>query len=328
MMKQRKRKKTSPTFELHRKNIYILPTRSGMMLGVTMLVLLLTSINFQLNLGYALTFLILGASVASVFTAFRTLYGLKFSIHRVTPVFAGEDLLFSVNINNQEDRTRYAIGVSISQFFWNHIKNNWIWTDVLPQEQTRVTLSIPTEKRGWVVLPQLAIETRFPLGVVRAWGIWQPSTKALVYPTAEENPPSFFKSMAQSVDAPETNHTTVIQSRGDEYDAIRPYRQGDPIKQIYWKKVLPSGELLSRETTSTQSADLWFSLESTGLSNLEAQLSRLTSWVLQAHQANISYGLILGKTKIQPHLGDAHQVNCLEALALFQQSGALFEEEH
>ena len=41
---------------LTQRTVYILPTRPGLMLGVTLLILLVASINYQLNLGYLLTF--------------------------------------------------------------------------------------------------------------------------------------------------------------------------------------------------------------------------------------------------------------------------------
>ncbi|MEP6792635.1 MAG: DUF58 domain-containing protein, partial [Ramlibacter sp.] len=43
------------TKTLTQRNVYILPTRPGFMLGATLLVLLVASINYQLNLGYLLT---------------------------------------------------------------------------------------------------------------------------------------------------------------------------------------------------------------------------------------------------------------------------------
>jgi uncharacterized protein (DUF58 family) len=48
---------------LTQRNVYILPTRPGWMMGVTVLVLLVASINYQLSLGYLLTFLLAGLSV-------------------------------------------------------------------------------------------------------------------------------------------------------------------------------------------------------------------------------------------------------------------------
>ena len=47
-------------------NVYILPTRAGWMFALTLLVLLLASINYQLNLGYVLTFLLAGSGVVSM----------------------------------------------------------------------------------------------------------------------------------------------------------------------------------------------------------------------------------------------------------------------
>ena len=44
------------TTVLTQRTVYIMPTRAGWLLGVTLLILLLGSINYQLNLGYVLTF--------------------------------------------------------------------------------------------------------------------------------------------------------------------------------------------------------------------------------------------------------------------------------
>ena len=51
------------THELTQRNVYILPTRAGFMFALTLLTLLLASINYQLNLGYVLTFLLAGSGV-------------------------------------------------------------------------------------------------------------------------------------------------------------------------------------------------------------------------------------------------------------------------
>ena len=50
---------------LTQRNVYILPTAAGGMLALTVLVMLIASINFQLNMGYLLTFLLAGSATAS-----------------------------------------------------------------------------------------------------------------------------------------------------------------------------------------------------------------------------------------------------------------------
>ena len=46
------------TWQLGQRNIYILPTKAGYAFAATLVVMLLAAINYQLNLGYALTFLL------------------------------------------------------------------------------------------------------------------------------------------------------------------------------------------------------------------------------------------------------------------------------
>ena len=56
---------------LTQRNVYILPTAPGLMLALTLLLLLVTSINYQLNLGYLLTFLLAGCAAMAPATEAR-----------------------------------------------------------------------------------------------------------------------------------------------------------------------------------------------------------------------------------------------------------------
>ena len=64
------------TLTLTQRNVYILPTRPGLMLVATLLVLLVASINYQLNLGYLLTFLLAGSGVVAMHVTHGTLRAL------------------------------------------------------------------------------------------------------------------------------------------------------------------------------------------------------------------------------------------------------------
>ena len=48
---------------------------------------------------------------------------------------------------------------------------------------------------------------------------------------------------------------------------------------------------------------------------VEARLSRLARWVLDADSAGVRYELALPGTRIATDLGPAHRARCLEALA-------------
>ena len=87
------RQPRSDTLLLTQRNVYILPTRPGFMLGATLLVLLVASINYQLNLGYVLTFLLAGSGVVSMHITHATLRGLTLHLKPVAPVFVGDAVL-------------------------------------------------------------------------------------------------------------------------------------------------------------------------------------------------------------------------------------------
>ncbi len=77
---------------LTQRNVYILPTGPGFMLAATLLVLLVASINYQLNLGYILTFLLAGCAVVGMHVCHSTLRGLTLHVSAPEPQFLGTSI--------------------------------------------------------------------------------------------------------------------------------------------------------------------------------------------------------------------------------------------
>lgn len=173
----------SASHTLRRHNIYFMPTPAGCLLALTLLMLLLVSINFQLNLGYALTFLIAGSALASLWMGYRNVHGVQLRLGPLHPVFQGSRATVPVQLEMAYgQRPRYALSLAMNR---SHGPLAWVHADMLPgQTQTVVLSSIP-HQRGWHRVPRVVIESRFPLGVFRLWSYWQPSARILVYPTPE-----------------------------------------------------------------------------------------------------------------------------------------------
>ncbi|PTT77018.1 DUF58 domain-containing protein, partial [Pelomonas sp. HMWF004] len=74
------RQPVSDTHQTTQRNVYIVPTRAGLAFCGTLGVLLLASINEQLSLGYALTFALTGAGLASMHTTHGNLRGLQMDL--------------------------------------------------------------------------------------------------------------------------------------------------------------------------------------------------------------------------------------------------------
>lgn len=304
----------SDTLVLTQRNVYILPTGSGWMLGLTLLVLLVASINYQLNLGYLLTFLLAGSAVVGMHICHANLRGITLHLKVPEPHFLGSNAALEVQLSSPRTSTRYGIALSVHGA--GKAPHHWAWTDVPAQGQTSVQIAFAPARRGRHRVPTLTAETRFPLGTFRVWTYWRPAAEVLVYPTPESPPPPL------PPGEPLAGGAGSAPSQGSgELDGVRAYRRGDPLKLVVWKKAAQSlatgtNALVSRDTQQTQRHELWLDLAHAGLPGHEARLSRLTAWVLQADRLGLDYGLRLPGLQIAPQTGAAHRRRCLEALAL------------
>lgn len=290
---------------LTQRNVYILPTRPGFMLGATLLLLLLASINYQLNLGYLLTFLLAGSAVVGMHVCHATLRGMTMNLIAPEAQFAGANAVIGIHLQSQRRSIRYGIGLALSG------SGHWVWTDVPAQGSATVHIAFKPARRGLHRVPALTAETRFPLGTFRVWTVWRPAAQVLVYPAPEPCAPPLPPGEPRAGGA-----AAAQQHASDEYDGVRAYRRGDPLKRVLWKKTAKADELVSRDTSQVQRFELWLDPLHSGTVYPEQQLSRLCAWVLQAETAGLDYGLRLRGLEIKPGCGAAHKKRCLEALAL------------
>lgn len=303
---------------LTQRNVYILPTGPGFMLGATLLVLLVASINYQLNLGYVLTFLLTGSAVVGMHVCHGTLRGITMNLLAPEDHFAGANVTIGVNLLSDKRSVRYGIGLAVLG------TQHWSWTDVPAQGRAKVQVAFQAPRRGQHRVPTLTAETRFPLGTFRVWTVWRPAAQVLVYPAPEPHPPPL-----PSGEACTGGRAAVQRQSTGEFDGVRTYRRGDPLKLVIWKKAAKTDELVSRDAQQVQRFELWLDLAHTGIAGattggaaLESALSRLCAWVLLADKQGLHYGIRLGGQEIAPGHGEAHRRNCLQALALTHTSAA------
>jgi uncharacterized protein (DUF58 family) len=296
------------TLTLTQRNVYILPTRPGFMLAATLLVLLVGSINYQLNLGYLLTFLLTGSAVVGMYVCHATLRGLSLALIQPAPQFVGASATLSILLGNTRRTVRHGIGLAILD---TAHEDHWSWTDVPAQGSCTVQVAFRPDRRGLHPVPPLTAETRFPLGTFRVWAVWRPAAQVLVYPRPEANPPPLPPGEPRSGGAA----VARVHASG-EFEGVRAYQRGDPLKLVVWKKAARNDELVSRDTLQAQRHELWLDDAQAGLADREARLSRLAAWVLQADRLGEEYGLRLPGQQVPAGSGEAHKRRCLEALAL------------
>lgn len=303
------RHQRTDTWTLTQGNIYIVPTRAGFVFALTLFVMLLASINYQLNLGYVLTFLLAGSGLMSMHLTHRTLRGLALHLRPPAPVFAGEAAPVEVVLQSS-GRMSHGIGLRLES---DGVDDKpWVWVDVPAQGQASAQLSLVPPRRGLHTVPIVRAETRYPFGLFRAWTLWRPASPVLAYPAPERPPAPLPTGQAAHGDASVTRRAS-----GGEFDGVRGYQRGDSLQRIVWKKAARTGELVSRDMQAATQRELWLDYQAAAAPDTEGRLSRLAGWVLAAEHAGIAHGLRLPGVELPIGLGDAHRHAALEALALW-----------
>jgi uncharacterized protein (DUF58 family) len=296
---------------LTQRNVYILPTKAGFAFALTLLLMLLASINYQLNLGYLLTFLLAGSGVVSMHLTHGTLRGLTLHLRPPAAVFAGEPALLEIVIDNPA-QVRHGLAVHF------HDRNahgpSFAWCDVPALASETVRLSVMPAVRGWHGVPMIVVESCFPLGLFRAWTIWRPAGRVLAWPRPEQPPPAL-----PAASPLPGERITSSRAQGSELDGVRAWRRGDGLRQVVWKKVARTGEMVSRETAGSEGRELWLDWTAAPVpghgADVELRLSRLAAWVLAAERDGLAYGLRLPGRQGTLGQGEAHKRGALDTLA-------------
>ncbi len=318
---RRPRRPVNGVLTLERRYLYILPTRSGLGFAVLLLAMLTTSLNYNISLGFALTFLLAGIGMACMWMAYRNLLDLEISAGPVSPAFVGDAAPFALHVSHRENDARIGIEGRASA---GRASRGRQPTGDEPMEAAPLTLDgqgsgdlvvrVPASRRGRLALPRVTISSRFPFGLFRVWSYADFALTTLVYPAPEPNAPAL-PLTAQPDDNGDGAASGAMSDDG--IDQLRKYRPGDPLHRIAWKHSARTGRWLSRTGQTQRRPACWIDWDALPVAmETEARLSRLCAWVLAADD-DAEIGLRLPGVEIPAGQGAAHRRACLEALALW-----------
>jgi len=302
---------------LGRRHIYILPTRYGYLFAIMLLVMLLGSINYNNSLGYMLTFLLAGMAMVTILHTYYNLAGMVVEGGRARAAFCGAQARFELLFDNRQGRVRYSLEMARQEpqqsRSWRRRQLTRLrQQDCLPAGQLcNIALELSAHRRGLLPLGRIRLSSDFPLGLFRAWCWLDPGLTALVYPRPEGR---------QALPLSGELRPAGQQGRqpgSDDFIDFRPYRPGDSPRTIAWKALARGQETLVKRFSGNggESATLdWYELERLPL---EARLSQLCRWILDASKLGLRYSLILPGYQLDIAAGESHRQQCLRVLALY-----------
>ena len=284
------------------RRLYILPTRFGLVYVALLLGLLLASMNYAISLGYLFTFLLGGVGVVTMFQTQRNLFGLTLRGLAVAPVYAGESSRLRLQIENPDARLRGALS-------WTLSSGPGVEDDLPGKSTLELTINLPQPRRGLHPLGRLTLASTWPLGLFRCWSVFELDWAALVYP----KPAADVRPLPEPSGAGRGGRAT--RDGNDEFAGLRDYRPGDSPRRIAWKSAARGGLPLTKQFVGEAGGELWLDWQATPEQEVEARLSRLTRWALDAEHAGLDWGVRLPGGEIPPGRGDQHLKAALERLA-------------
>ncbi|MBT8040524.1 MAG: DUF58 domain-containing protein [Xanthomonadales bacterium] len=287
---------------LEYRDVYVLPTGFGAWFGLLLALMLVGGLNFNNNMTLGLGFLLASIALLTTLLAYRNLVNITVHGVMAKPVFCGETATFRILLHSDEGRHRFAVSVLNDE--------GRDCDDLPPQSTVRLELTQQTWQRGWMEMDPFRAETRYPLGMFRAWSVLIPRARCLVYP----------QPAAQAPALPKTGRGEYGAARpgeGEHFHGLREYQPGDPIRQIAWKASARHTKLYSRQMESPREEACELNWYLMGSGNTEEKLSILTAWILRAERLQIPYSLEMPGAALPADLGEEHRDACLEILALF-----------
>lgn len=309
-----KRAETLPIV-LHRRRIYVVPSRFGLTFSLILLVMLLGALNYSNNPAMLLTCLLGAAAYQSVFSGFRAMNRVELRSIQAQPCRAGDTLRLCLFFHSAAPERR---GIRLRMEDGATGQSNEkpaVTSDVetvfdIPAEGMQVVaVDIPAQRRGLQQIGRIRVWSEYPFGLFHIWSWLNPQFSALIYPRAESHAPPPPQDGGQA-------QAPAHRRSDDELGMLRDYHPSDARRMIAWKASARHDHLLVKEFEQRRGQEIvldWHSLE--GIDQ-ETRISRLTAWVDRAENAATPYLLALPHVRIGPNLGAEHRHACLRELAL------------
>jgi uncharacterized protein (DUF58 family) len=292
------------------RQIYILPTGTGLLYGAVALLMLVGSLNYQNNLGLLFTFLMVSVGLVAMHHCWLNLLGLKVSSHPGPPVFAGTKARFEIDLFNDRTGARFDLTVGAG--------GGQARLAILPGAETlALSLGVATAGRGLLPLEEVRVETRHPLDLLRAWCWVSCGAAVLVYPRPAERAP------APPALAGDRRLPGAGGGEGaEDFLGPRDYRRGDSPRRLDWKAAARGRGLVVKQFAGDRGQELALDWGALPAMDPERRIALLARQAIDAGAAGVRFTLRLPGIEVAADRGEPQVRRCLAQLALFDHGEA------
>lgn len=283
----------------------VMPTRNAGGYAFILAVMWYVGMGQGNGSAYILFFLFFSVLAVSVPKTFLNMAGMKVTAESAKPAFAGQEISLPLELQNLSKRARHAVIASLPSV--GEVSGD---IEVIPGgKAARVMIRFPAVQRGEHEILTVMLSSAWPLGFFKARRSMAVSQHFLVYPKPVGDP--------NLPDAAGRSGPTAgsLQSEGDDFAGVRPYLPGESQRHIDWKAVARGHPRMSKQFAVNEGGTLHFDFDVMVQTDVEARLSQLALWIVEAARARRPYSLRLPSVEIGMSTGESHYHKCLRALA-------------
>lgn len=288
--------------ELSQRSIFIVPSRAGTIFLLSLLAMFIGGVNYENSLILGLNFFLTALFLVAILQTYKNLSGVILSGESVEPGFLDDFVMYSVSLKSAKNASHESILLGFG--------DEAALCAVEPEDKTTISLFVPASKRGTQRPGRLLVQTLYPLGILRAWSWVDLKLEGVVYPKPVRGPKPL-----GTVSGSQQGANLKTQGM-DDFAGLTTYAPGDPLSRVYWKVLARGMPLATKSFDEPKSTACWLCRCSVQ-GDLETQLQVVTYWVLKLSETQDPFGIDLGGVQIDPGTGDAHKLQCLNALALY-----------
>ena len=283
-------------------------TKGGMIFLLFLFAMTIASTNYRNNMAYLFTFSMLSIFLSSIPFSFYNMRGVRIRSVESHTVFAGEEGLFSVTVDNLSSREKYGITASFS------LKDEPVeFKDIEPGGSATFDIILNSEQRGEYQIPEIIIYNSYPFGFIR--GLYKVVTgqSYIVFPAPggkKELPPVTVDEVSDG--------SGKSAEGGEDFSGYRNFRPGESLRHVDWKAYARGRAMLIKRFDGEGGSSQWLRWSDVSGGDTERGVSQLTRWVLEAHKENIPFGLDIPGAKLKVTSDSLHTIRALTALALFR----------
>ncbi|GJM14141.1 MAG: hypothetical protein DHS20C12_25440 [Pseudohongiella sp.] len=290
---------------LNRKNIFIVPTRNGLLFIFTSALVFIAAINYAISLAFALAFMMVSVFILSILHSFNNLNQLTLTSRPAQDVFCGEEACFRVQLSRSVKRRHESLEL-------NFPDSAPSFTDLAARDTEEVEVFTLANRRGEFKAPRLRVLTRFPLGLCRAWSVVDLNLNCIVYPHPVQFTMNQFDSGASG-----GSDSAINKEGSEDFYGLRDYVAGDSLRQVAWKSVARGQGMQLKQFVDYVDNKIWLDWDMFYGFNTEEKLSRLCFCVVQLSKSGNVFGMRLPGDEYPPATGPEHRKKLLRALARF-----------